>query len=607
MDPKSTSCDDTGDRTGAGRLRRATLGAWAILVVVAVAFAALAVESITNNSVTVDEFAHVPAGVSYWQRGTFSLYRENPPLVRGLIALPVWLAGARTDYHGEGESLFGRPEWSVGKDFERAHTDRYLLLFNRARLVVAALAIACGVLIFAWARTLHGEAAALTCSALWFLDPNVLAHSGIATLDVGTATVGVLATMLYWRFLRRPSWSGAVASGVGLGLAQASKFSMLVLYPAWILMALALRAQRHGASPNRPRPGQIAASFVLSLLVINLCYLFEGSFNQIGSYHFISHLLAGRPSPDRTSAISNNRFRATPLAPIPVPLPKNYVQGFDSEKWDEEAGLLRLEHGRLVVRGTYFSPLVTLGYKLPLGTLLILIASVGWWAAHPRCPDESGWVAAIPGLSLIAMLCGQTGLNWAIRYALPALPYLFVGAGGFIRAAWGCRAGRLVLAVCLLWNVITLASIRPHYLSFGNELVGGPSGAMREFIGSNYDWGQDLIRLKRWCDAHPEASPMVLAYYGTMDPRTVGLLPSGLPDELLQAADHPGEADPPNRRNRYYCAVSASCLSGLPGVMTDETGRRVFARFRLPPWVDSERPYAKVGYSIRIYRIEPPS
>lgn len=42
-------------------------------------------------------------------------------------------------------------------------------------------------------------------------------------------------------------------------------------------------------------------------------------------------------------------------------------------------------------------------------------------------------------------------------------------------------------------------------------------------LGSNLDWGQDLLNLRRWLDQHPEAEPPHLAYYGTVDPRIAGI------------------------------------------------------------------------------------
>ena len=49
-----------------------------------VVFTSLAVNYAATMPVLVDEYAHVPAGVSYLELGRFLLYRENPPLVRCL-------------------------------------------------------------------------------------------------------------------------------------------------------------------------------------------------------------------------------------------------------------------------------------------------------------------------------------------------------------------------------------------------------------------------------------------------------------------------------------------------------------------------------------------
>ncbi|HAC93058.1 MAG TPA: hypothetical protein DCF63_20865, partial [Planctomycetaceae bacterium] len=44
-------------------------------------------------SPTLDEPAHLVAGLSHWQRGDFSLYRVNPPLVKLIATVPMLIAG----------------------------------------------------------------------------------------------------------------------------------------------------------------------------------------------------------------------------------------------------------------------------------------------------------------------------------------------------------------------------------------------------------------------------------------------------------------------------------------------------------------------------------
>jgi hypothetical protein len=50
-----------------------------------------------GNSVTVVEFAHLPAGLAAWQRHSLGVYRVCGPLSKFLYALPAYLAGVRVD------------------------------------------------------------------------------------------------------------------------------------------------------------------------------------------------------------------------------------------------------------------------------------------------------------------------------------------------------------------------------------------------------------------------------------------------------------------------------------------------------------------------------
>ena len=75
--------------------------AWvAICVVILLAtHAVLAVHTLSVKTVTVDEVAHLPAGITYWQSGSFALYHQNPPLVKLLLALPALALRPSVPYH----------------------------------------------------------------------------------------------------------------------------------------------------------------------------------------------------------------------------------------------------------------------------------------------------------------------------------------------------------------------------------------------------------------------------------------------------------------------------------------------------------------------------
>ena len=60
-------------------------------------------------------------------------------------------------------------------------------------------------------------------------------------------------------------------------------------------------------------------------------------------------------------------------------------------------------------------------------------------------------------------------------------------------------------------------------MSYFNELAGGPLGGHRYLLDANIDWGQDLIRLKTWIKAHPEAHPLYCIQTGFVSPYEIGI------------------------------------------------------------------------------------
>src|SRR5262249_46654885 len=145
-------------------------------------------------------------------------------------------------------------------------------------------------------------------------------------------------------------------AGLLLGIAQLSKFSMLLLYAVWPLLWVAHRAMvgRRDASGESARR-TIARGLVhglaivaLSILTIDAGYFFEGVGIPLGRYAFRSRTLT-RPVPlgmarphtenellDATWQFRINRFRGTWLGALPMPLPEHYLLGFDEQKIETE-------------------------------------------------------------------------------------------------------------------------------------------------------------------------------------------------------------------------------------------------------------------------------
>jgi 4-amino-4-deoxy-L-arabinose transferase-like glycosyltransferase len=632
----------------------------------------LAVNSLLQENPTVDETLHMPAGVSYWEKGTFKLYHHNPPLVKLVAALPVVLQHPKT------AKLYGMPAWEedsqagFGQYFALENYARYFELFDAARLMMPLFSVIGGLVVFAWSSRLYGAGGGLLSLALWCLCPNILAIGRLITSDVAATSLGALATYLFWRFQKQPGWGRACLAGLALGLAELTKFSIILLYGLWPALAVVrfVLEKRGSGWPKRVATGFIQwfAMIAISVLVIDIGYAFEGVGIPLGKFEFASRTLT-RPVPAGISRPSSknqlldsawryriNRFRGTALESIPVPLPKHYILGFDAQKIETEGVPLyflreNLPHddsvtegypvylnGKLQGHGWWYYYLATLAYKVPEGTLVLVVLSgfVLLGSKRSRAPWADEIAVLSTAVVVFLAMSFLTDICLGLRYILPIFPYLFIATGKLVPWAsgfrgWRKRVGWGVIGLALLATSAATASIHPDYLAYFNWASGGPDRGSEHLIDSNLDWGQDLVKLNRWLKREHPGERVGLACFGQINPTLLTLrgdgfewfLPPALPGTIRQASslDRSYLDGPADRLTPGLYAVSASVLRGLPWRFYDS--RSLKPPYHLPwlgAWSSFENPethddafgyfreltpVARVGRSIYVYEVSP--
>lgn len=547
------------------------------------AHAAAAVHALSVHAVTVDEVAHLPAGISYWETGSFALYHHNPPLVKLLAALPALaLHPVVPGPPGPGVTHF-----EYGWSFMYANAERYQRIYFAARLVGVGLSLLAGLVLFAWGQALFGTTAGLLALALWSLCPNVLAHSGVVTMDLGLAAAFLVAGWALWRHLRRPSPASAVLWGAALGLALLTKFTALLLLGIWPALAgvQGMLRLRSGAVRGGRRvldaAGRSAARCALALAallgVVNAGYGFEGSGRRLDRFAFESADLtrsAPRPGARSTAPERRNRFEASPLGALPVPLPEHFVLGIDATRRHTE-GVYRTYLGGEWRRGGWHRYyLVTLLLKVPVGTWLLFGVALAAAATQARFRADATSelvIGGIPAATLAAVSLG-TDVNLGLRYVLPVLPFWLLWIARLGRAVEQRARWRWIVPAALLANLLSVARVHPHHLSYFNEPAGGPENGARHLLDSNLDWGQDLLLLDDWLRLHRPGVPVGLAYFGGVDP---GILPA-------QGRGFPFHLAPPGRAAdlRLMGAAPDGRLAAWLGTVWDpkRTGRRPLRR-----------------------------
>jgi hypothetical protein len=537
------------------------------------------------------------AGLHTWRTFSFSVFHVNPPLVRTIATGAVAPCLPKCDM----APCFGMPcdrrEWSLGEVFMSANDAEHIRwYFSLARWTCIPFCLLGGYMCYWAARSLYGEASGYCALTLWCFSPFVLGYGASICPEVASSAMGIAAIWVFRKWLTTSDWSQAFLAGLTLGILMLTKLTWVVVLVLWPVIWLAWRfgPRSMPTSSNAQSAGvvQLAAILAIALAVINLGYGFEGSFQPLGEYEFVSKTLSGIDNSTRGSVPNTgNRLAGMWLGGMPVPLPANFIQGIDTQRYDFECGLPSYLHGQWADHGWWYYYLYALAIKMPLGTwglaLLAVVATVARRDCNASWRDEM--ILLLPFFSILIFVSSQTGFSIHSRYIIPALPFLFVWMSKVGRVfegkSWqgGYVAKRIVVGAAIVWSVGSSLWYYPHSLSYFNELVGGPMGGPRHLLDSNIDWGQDLFYLKDWLDAHPEVRLDGLAYWGSCPVTIAGIPETPLPPTILRSADKQG------MKAGWY-ALSVNYIYGR------DRQYRHFLNYE---------PVATAGYSIYIYHITP--
>ncbi len=544
----------------------------------------LCVTSLVGDAPTVDEFVYPVEGRYYIATGDFRFNPQNPPLVKLLSAIPLLLDGARLDldprWHRD---LGGWEPWVLGTRFMLDNVAHYHRLFVEARLISVAFALALGLALYRWSSVLWGTAGGLLSLALYVLCPNILAHARLATPDFAVTLFMFLASWALWRAATRSRREDLVLLGAMIGLAFASKFSALLLFP--ILGAQLWLLRRHRSALGVPRrwrfgwsPWQCALVVVgVATLVLDLTYGLRGLFAPWSTIPFASSLFRGLA-------------RSMPWLRLPVP--DAFLLGIDAKTADaggaEFPGFMFGSWSRDGFRSFYVASWLT---KTPVAGLVLAVLAVAWRRASDTSRQRAALLlgAAGPVAFIVLATLLFSKVNYGLRYLLPMFPFIHLACGRVATLATTPRARAAVAALVAAYAAETLA-VHPHYLSFFNASVGGPADGWHAFVDSNTDWGQDLRRLREWMDQTGTRS-VHLAYFGHVSPRVYGI-----------------DATPLHRGDRPsgVIAISTSLLQGLPYPNTwERPGSVVGVGAEDYAWLRTETPIGRAGMSILLFRVAP--
>jgi Dolichyl-phosphate-mannose-protein mannosyltransferase len=419
----------------------------------------IATYSVFSN--TADEPTTLGCGLQYLGQHIYRYEPQHPPLARVAAALlPYMLAGARP---------LSMPD--MGDDarttiFRSGNPSQMLMLMRIGILpfyLLAALAT------YFWARHHFGGVVGVFAMALFSLLPPVLAHGGLATLDMAlTGCLGAaFLTLMLWA--EKPTWQRGVWFGICTGLAAVSRFTALGYLPACAALTLLVwfAVERPGSGKLIGLVRERAATFGIAVAAgaLTIWAVYSFSFGQVPGWRW----------------------------QVRLPAPEFFLgagQSLSNSQTGHSAFLLG-QHG---TRGWWYYFPVDLSVKTPIAFLLLL--GFGAWLCWKRRASVRYLIPLAFSAGILAPAMNGH-VNIGVRHILPIyIGFSVIAAVGLLQLAewadtrkWAGAAAALLV----LWLAGSGAIHHPDYLAYFNEFAGGhPENII---VDSDYDWMQDTKRL----------------------------------------------------------------------------------------------------------------
>lgn len=244
-----------------------------------------------------------------------------------------------------------------------------------------------------------------------------------------------------------------------------------------------------------------------------------------------------------------------------------------------------------------------------------------YWGYSMRSPLNIGIRHLMPTIPFIYILAAGIWKKWIAQINFNGLAVAntiidaFVAMGKQLAHSFIIPALKYVFLVLLLfWLLLETLFAAPHFLSYFNEFGGGVNGGYRYVTDSNYDWGQDLLRLQTWVSDYDNQCALVETTLPCgIDKIAVDYFGGGNPHYSLgeKEVDWNSAKGNPADQGIHWLAISINQLQGAteplaPGQTRNASDAYSWLTTLRPPepgMGNAPKPDYRAGTSIFIYHL----
>ncbi len=354
--------------------------------------------------------------------------------------------------------------------------------------------------VFLWAKEFYSPLGATLGLILISFDPNIIAHSRVITQDILTGTFFFTTCFISWKYLKSKKKLYFLLLLVSFIFANLTRVTALILFPILFIQFFLHNKDKLRRNFTKASIFIFVLAFVF-VLAINVGYSFSGSFKKSSTYKFESNGLK------KITTFLDKIYITS------IPLPYAYVKTIDFGQAKMEKGIANgptYLNGRIGIEidkegktknvgfiSYYFYILL---YKLPLGTLFLLIISLFLRFKNKHKLKEEILFIFFPALFYFVFMSVNTS-QLGIRYIMPVLPFIYLSIASL--SSHFSKYNKKLFIVTLP-TILSVLSFFPHYLSYTNELIWDKKKAYKYLADSNLSWKQNSNYIRDYLEKNPD-------------------------------------------------------------------------------------------------------
>ncbi|MEO5356472.1 MAG: glycosyltransferase family 39 protein [Nitrospirae bacterium YQR-1] len=471
-------------------------------------FACIAVVSVKDDGLTIDEIVHIPSGFAALRDQNFIINLEHPPLYKMIAAVPLLFQNInyKTDLIFSG-SEYESNEINTFYTLNKSNYDN-ILFAGRVALIVfnTFLLFILGMLL----RQIISPVPALLGVFFIAFEPNFFAHARYITTDAGVALFSVLSLTAFGIFLKKQRSTYLYLTALFLGAALLSKFSAILIY-LFILVFQIFYELKQFFKPDGVKT--FKKIFFNSALILIAPWLLVylvifGAAMHVNTNQLNYKIKNGLHTTESTSETSIF------LRPVFI-----YKIGFNhvtirSRLGHQQSHLPQYLNGEVRVNKGwwYYFPLALLYKETPTLLVLFALSLILFWRKNTEAHPLEKLLLFFSGIYLCVSITSD--LNIGIRHILPMITSLTLQAIMLLSRQQFWLKYKLWYGA-VAFQLFSLISIYPYYTAYFNVFAGGPANGYKHLLDSNLDWGQNLKRLYFWAQKNKIESITVHSWMET--------------------------------------------------------------------------------------------